>query len=107
MKEPRGSTPVPEHYVRELAGSPQLKRISYGDTVLPGMVAYDAPGHLIFMLSGNDRDILFTGDAAKNRVERLTRTADMTYDASVTAASIESMWTALAAAPRHAAGAGA
>ena len=46
------------------------------------------------MLSGNDRDILFTGDAAKNRVERLTRTADMTYDASVTAASIESMWTA-------------
>ena len=111
MKEPGGSTPVPEHYVRKLAGSPQLKRISYGDTVLPGMVAYDAPGHtpghLIFMLSGNDRDILFTGDAAKNRVERLTRTADMTYDASVTAASIESMWTALAAASRHAAGAGA
>ncbi len=61
------------------------------------MVAYDAPGHtpghLIFMLSGNDRDVLFTGDAAKNRVELLTREADMTYDARVTAASIESMWT--------------
>jgi glyoxylase-like metal-dependent hydrolase (beta-lactamase superfamily II) len=47
----------------------------------------------MFLLSGRDRDVLFTGDAAKNRVELLTRAADMTYDASVTAASIESMWT--------------
>jgi N-acyl homoserine lactone hydrolase len=97
VKEPWGSTPVPELYVRELAGSSQLKRIRHGDTVLPGMVAYDAPGHtpghLMFLLSGNDRDVLFTGDAAKNRVELLTRTADMTYDATITAASIENMWT--------------
>jgi glyoxylase-like metal-dependent hydrolase (beta-lactamase superfamily II) len=60
------------------------------------MTAYDAPGHtpghLIFMLSGNERDVLFTGDAAKNRVELITRTADMTYDAAVTARSIETMW---------------
>jgi N-acyl homoserine lactone hydrolase len=97
VEEPWGSTPIPELYVRELAGSFQLKRIRHGDTVLPGMVAYGAPGHtpghLMFLLSGNDRDVLFTGDAAKNRVELLTRAADMTYDASVTAASIESMWT--------------
>ena len=96
VQEPWGSTPVPELYVRELAGSPQLKRIKAGDTVLPGLVAYDAPGHtpghLIFLLSGRERDVLFTGDAAKNRVELLTRQADMTYDSSVTAASIESMW---------------
>ncbi len=74
-----------------------MKRIRAGETVLPGMVAYDAPGHtpghLIFLLSGRERDVLFTGDAAKNRVELLTRAADMTYDASVTAASIEQMWT--------------
>ena len=73
VKEPWGSTPV-----------------------LPGMVAYDAPGHtpghLIFYLSGNERDVLFTGDAAKNRVELLTRAADMTYDPAVTAASIDTMW---------------
>jgi glyoxylase-like metal-dependent hydrolase (beta-lactamase superfamily II) len=96
VKEPWGSTPVPELYVRELAGSAQLRRIGHGDTVLPGMVAYDAPGHtpghLIFFLTGNERNVLFTGDAAKNRIELLTREADMTYDASVTAASIESMW---------------
>jgi glyoxylase-like metal-dependent hydrolase (beta-lactamase superfamily II) len=73
-----------------------LKRIHAGQTVLPGLVAYDAPGHtpghLIFYLTGNERDVLFTGDAAKNRVELLTREADMTYDATVTAKSIESMW---------------
>ena len=96
VNEPWGSTPVPELYVRELAGSAQLRRVAHGDIVLPGMTAHDAPGHtpghLIFMLSGTERDVLFTGDAAKNRVELLTRTADMTYDASITATSIESMW---------------
>jgi hypothetical protein len=88
---------VPELYVRELAGCAQLKRIGHGETVLPGMTAHDAPGytpgHLIFYLTGAERDVLFTGDAAKNRLELLTRQADMTYDASVTAASIETMWT--------------
>jgi N-acyl homoserine lactone hydrolase len=96
VQEPWGSTPVPELYVRELAGSSQLKRIKAGDTVLPGLVAYDAPGHtpghLVFLLAGKERDVLFTGDAAKNRAELLTRQADMTYDPAVTAASIDSMW---------------
>jgi N-acyl homoserine lactone hydrolase len=74
-----------------------LRRIAPGHSVLPGMTAYAAPGqtpgHLIFYLTGSERDVLFTGDAAKNRVELLTRAADMTYDAAVTAQSIESMWT--------------
>jgi len=96
VKEPWGHTPVPELYVRELAHSARLKRIRHGESVLPGMIAQDAPGHtpghLIFVLSGRDRDVIFTGDAAKNRVELLTRKADMTYDAAVTARSIERMW---------------
>ncbi|MDE2006739.1 MAG: MBL fold metallo-hydrolase [Rhodospirillales bacterium] len=96
VKEPWGRTPVPELYVRELAGSAQLKPVRHGETVLPGMTAYDAPGHtpghLIFVLAGKERDVIFTGDAAKNRVELLTRAADMSYDASVTAASIGRMW---------------
>jgi glyoxylase-like metal-dependent hydrolase (beta-lactamase superfamily II) len=37
------------------------------------------------LLSGRDRDIIFTGEAAKNRAEFLTRRADMTYDPAVTA----------------------
>jgi N-acyl homoserine lactone hydrolase len=97
VQEPWGRTPVPELYVRELAASKQVKRIKAGDTVIPGLVAYDAPGHtpghLIFVLSGQERDVIFTGDAAKNRIELMTRTADMTYDPSVTAKSIEAMWT--------------
>ena len=32
------------------------------------------------MLEGAAADIIFTGDAAKNRAEILSRTADMTYD---------------------------
>jgi len=44
------------------------------------------------VLSGVERDVLFTGDAAKNRAELLSRTADMTYDPAVTADSIERMW---------------
>jgi len=96
VMEPWGETPVPELYVRELKGSTQLKRLRPGDTVVPGMTAHLAPGHtpghLIFVLHGADRDIIFTGDAAKNRVELLTGQADMTYDPSVTRASIEMMW---------------
>lgn len=96
VAEPWGETPVPELYVRELAGSPQLRRVLPDEEVLPGITAHHAPGHtpghLIFVLHGRDRDVIFTGDAAKNRVELLTGTADMTYDPCVTKASIDMMW---------------
>lgn len=96
VAEPWGSTPVPELYVRELRGSAQLRSLHHGEEVLAGMRAYDAPGHtpghLIFLLSGADRDILFTGDAAKNRVELITGRTDMTYDAAVSKSSIDRMW---------------
>jgi len=97
VKEPWGRTPVPELYVRELAASRQLMRVRPGQQILPGLTAHDAPGHtpghMMFVLDGRSRDVIFTGDAAKNRAELLTRKADMTYDPAVTAASIERMWT--------------
>jgi N-acyl homoserine lactone hydrolase len=97
MTQPWGETPVPELYVRELDTSPRLRRIKSGDEVLPGIKAYDAPGHtpghLIFVASGGDRDVIFTGDAAKNRVELLGGKADNTYDQSVSMASIATIWT--------------
>ncbi len=96
VQEPWGRTPVPELYVRELAGSRQLSLVRPGQEILPGLVAYDAPGHtpghMMFVLAGRERDVLFTGDAAKNRAELLTRKADMTYDPAITAQSIEEMW---------------
>jgi glyoxylase-like metal-dependent hydrolase (beta-lactamase superfamily II) len=45
VQEPWGRTPVPDLYVRELKASQQLRVIRDGDTVIPGMVALDAPGH--------------------------------------------------------------
>lgn len=96
VNEPWGRTPVPELYIRELRGCATLNRITAGQEVLPGLVAHDAPGHtpghMMFVLHGTDRDVIFTGDAAKNRAELLTRSADMTYDKAVTAATIERMW---------------
>jgi N-acyl homoserine lactone hydrolase len=63
---------------------------------VPGLVAFDAPGHtpghLIFHLSARDRDIIFTGDAAKNRAELLAREADMTMNAGDSRRTIERIW---------------
>ena len=97
LSEPWGTTPVPELYVRELATSAQTDRVRPGDTVLPGITAHAAPGHtpghLIFHLAGSSHDVLFTGDAAKNRAELLSLTADMTYDPAISRASMQSIWT--------------
>lgn len=96
MAQPFGHTLVPELYIRELTTSPQLHRVGDGEDVFPGMRAHAAPGHtpghLIFHLATPARDVIFTGDAAKNRAELLTRSADMTYDPAVTKASIDAMW---------------
>ena len=96
LDEPWGLTPVPELYVRELAASPQLRRLAAGDTVLPGIKAHEAPGHtpghLVFLLEGEAHDVVFSGDAAKNRAELLSLSADMTYDPAVSRRSMEAIW---------------
>lgn len=96
LEEPWGRTAVPELYVRELDRCPQTDRVNAGDEVIPGVIALAAPGHtpghLIFVLAGRDHDTIFTGDAAKNRAEILSREADMTYDAAISRSSIESIW---------------
>ena len=103
LDEPWGLTPVPELYVRELAASPQLHRFEPGDAVLPGLAASAAPGHtpghVVFHLAGAQRDVIFTGDAAKNRAEMLSLSADMTYDPAVSRASMEAIWTLWRAKP--------
>ncbi len=97
VKEPWGETPVPELYMRELQTWPTLHKAVEGEEVFPAMTAYTAPGHtpghLVYVLSGSERDVIFTGDAAKNRAEMLSRSTDMTDDATQSAASIEAIWT--------------
>lgn len=93
---PWGETPVPELYMERLKDWPTLETVEDGQEVLPGMTAHIAPGHtpgcLVFVLRGAERDLIFTGDAAKNRTELLSRDTDMTYDAATSRASIEKIW---------------
>lgn len=92
IKLPWGETLVPELYARELCGWPTLHRVGDGDEALPGITAHIAPGHtpghLVFVLAGKDRDVIFTGDAVKNRGELLSGQTDMSYDAALSASSI-------------------
>jgi glyoxylase-like metal-dependent hydrolase (beta-lactamase superfamily II) len=93
---PWGETPVPELYVEKLQTWPTLKKAVENEEVFPGITAHLAPGHtpghLIFVLKGKQHDVIFTGDAAKNRTELISRDTDMTYDAAVSAASIDLIW---------------
>ena len=97
IDEPWGETPVPELYVRELKGWPTLAAAADGDEVMPAITAHVAPGHtpghLIYVLHGRDRDVIFTGDAAKNRAELLCGRTDMTYDPAVSGATVAAIWT--------------
>ena len=67
-----GRGPVPELYVRELQTWKTFHAAADGEEVMPGITARvtpgHTPGHLIYVLKGQDHDVIFTGDAAKNRV---------------------------------------
>jgi len=96
LEEPWGMTPVAELYVRELAGWKTVHMAGEGDEVMPGMTAHlvpgHTPGHLMYVLKGSERDIIFSGDAAKNRAELLCGRADMSYDQAVSAKSLAAIW---------------
>ena len=96
VTEPWGETPVPELYVEKLQHWPTVDLVQDGAEVLPGISAHLAPGHtpgcLVFLLQGADHDVIFTGDAAKNRAELVSGKTDMTYDSAVSAASIAAIW---------------
>ncbi|MCC7271439.1 MAG: MBL fold metallo-hydrolase [Alphaproteobacteria bacterium] len=96
VRQPWGETAVPELYMRELQGWPTAHRAVDGEEVFPGITAHvtpgHTPGHLVYVLAGTDHDVIFTGDAAKNRAELLSRRADGTYDPAISTASIEGIW---------------
>jgi len=97
LNEPWGTTPVPELYVERLNDWPNLAILNDGDEALPHIKAFVAPGHtpgcLVFVLFGQNRDLIFTGDAAKNRAELVSGSTDMTYDPAISRSSIEMIWT--------------
>jgi glyoxylase-like metal-dependent hydrolase (beta-lactamase superfamily II) len=96
LEAPWGETAVPELYMRELENWPSLHPVAAGQEVVPGLKAHAAPGHtpghLVFVLEGEERDAIFTGDAAKNRAELLSRRGEASYDAEASSASLERIW---------------
>lgn len=95
LRQDWGKTSVPELYMRELKQWPTLQTAADGDEVLPGITAHLGPGHtpgcLIYSLEGEERDVIFTGDAAKNRAELVSGSTDMSYDASLSRATIRNI----------------
>ena len=89
--QPEGSPMLPEFTLKALAASPRLHRLAEGETGLPGVTCFAAPGHsphhLVFVLDGAPPAI-FSADVAKNRAELATARADISIDAAVHARSI-------------------
>jgi N-acyl homoserine lactone hydrolase len=96
IEQPWGYATLPELYIRELNGSKQMHTVRAGDEVLPGIQAHNGPGHtpghLIFVLTGPDRDVIFTGDSAKNRPELVSRVPDMSMNQAQHQATFALIW---------------
>ena len=46
----------------------------------------------VYVLHGGERDVIFSGDAAKNRAEMLSLQADMTMNAGDSRRTMERIW---------------
>lgn len=96
LNEPWGETPVPELYVLTLDSWKTCVKVKDGEEVFPNITAHLAPGHtpgcLVFHMKTPEHDYIFTGDAAKNRAELVSRDTDMSYDKNISKDSIEMIW---------------
>ena len=94
--QPPRFDPLPELYVAALAKEPRVRRIEPQQEFLPGLTAHAAPGHtpgsLIFHLAANEPQIIFSGDAAKNRAELMSGKVDSSMDDAASAASLDLIW---------------
>jgi N-acyl homoserine lactone hydrolase len=96
LNEPPGGWHVPELYVKELNSSSQIRLVNHLEEIVPGIVAHQtdghSPGHLAYTVDNGDYNLIFSGDAAKNRAELLSRNADMTLNLSESQQSIDYLW---------------
>jgi len=91
-----GTGPVAELYVSALLAMPELRLMDHDQEILPGITAYLAPGHtpghLVFVLEGEESDVIFVQDAAKTKAELVSRVTDMTYDPAISRTTVEYIW---------------
>ena len=93
---PWGDAGVPELYTRELAAAANANLVSDGDVLAGAFEVRPAPGHtpgsVLFVMHGSERDVIFTGDAAKNRMELLSKNSVETRDAADSNRTFELIW---------------
>jgi N-acyl homoserine lactone hydrolase len=90
---PPGFDAVPELYAAALDRSPRTRRIARDGPVMPGVEAIAAPGHtpgsVVYRAATADGpEILFAGDAIKNRAELVSGAVDLTEDRAASEASV-------------------
>jgi glyoxylase-like metal-dependent hydrolase (beta-lactamase superfamily II) len=92
--QPAGTPLIPDLHVRRLAETlDSVVLVEESDDILPGVSALftpgHTPGHLTYRVSTVAGDVLFAGDAVKNRYELATGTVDSSLDFAVSRASVE------------------
>lgn len=96
INEPVGSSDVPELYVAELNRSPRVRFVDHLEEVIPGIVAHQTqghtPGHIAYSVDNGEYDLVFSGDAAKNRAELVSGDVDMTLNLVESQDSITYLW---------------
>lgn len=96
LTRPTSDDLVPHLYVEELSKSSRLYLATDGEEVLPGVTAYvtfgHTPGHLTYAVTSPSQDVIFTGDAAKNRAELTSRNASLSYEQELSAAGMAKIW---------------
>jgi glyoxylase-like metal-dependent hydrolase (beta-lactamase superfamily II) len=96
LTQPAGDSYTAQIYVKELSLSPHLRSIEDQEEVLPGITVYSVPGHtpghLAFLVDNGDKDLIFVGDAGKNRAEFISRTVTMTMNEAASQSSLARLW---------------
>jgi len=104
-KQAPGFNPLPELYVQQLNQSAHVRRIQAPSEFLPFLHCFlvpgHTPGHLLFVLDNGESDVIFTGDAAKNRAELMSKKVIDTGNASESAESIELIFEKWRAKPKN------
>jgi N-acyl homoserine lactone hydrolase len=92
---PPGFDPLPELYAADLARNSRTRRITGDGEFLNGVEAFSTPGHtpgsLVYRVTGAERTVLFSGDAAKNRAELVSGDVTSTMDRAASRDSVRAI----------------
>ncbi len=92
-QQPPGFNPIPELYIQDLLTNIRVQRVQPDHEFLPfitsKLVPGHTPGHLLFILNNGETNVIFTGDAAKNRAELMSGLVVDTDDAEQSKSSID------------------